>query len=342
MQSDRTNEIDPAAPVTEQASGWWVLLNEGEAADADRRAFAEWVSRSPERVGAYLQAAQVSHVLRSPHTQWPATPVEELIGAAAASGVTRLSGAADSAKRSRSLTRLVPRLAIAALLAMVVAAVGLYFYPRAERFETALGEQRSITLSDGSMVTLNTSSAIEVRFGESQRRVALLEGEALFQVAHDARRPFEVMVREITVRAVGTQFNVDRHSPATEVMVVEGRVQVSAGSARVPLDAGQQLTLAPRGTPQISRANVAAATAWTQRELIFENRPVAEIAAELNRYNRHVIDIQGDALRAEEVTGVFQSHDPESFLAFMKRIPGVTVEQSADGSRYVVRMSGPQ
>ena len=339
MQADHTNEIDPATPVTEQASGWWVLLNEGDATEGDHRAFAEWVRRSPERISAYLRAAQVSQVLRSPRTEWPDTPVDALIGAAAASGVARFPGGAVSAKPARGPSRLVPRLAAATMLAVVVATIGLYFFQlRPERFETAFGEQRSFTLSDGSLVTLNTSSAIEIRFDGARRRVALLAGEALFQVAHDVARPFDVSAREVTVRAVGTRFNVDRHAPDTKVLVVEGRVEVSAGTERVPLGAGQAMTLA-QGTLSVSSANVAAGTAWTQRELIFDNQSLGDIAAELNRYNRQVIDIQGETLRAEQVTGVFQSHDPDSFLAFVRRIPGVVVEPSADGTRYVVRLS---
>jgi len=341
MQADHINEIDPATPVTEQASGWWVLLNEGDPTEGDHRAFAEWVRRSPERISAYLRAAQVSQVLRSPRTEWPDTPVDELIDAAAASGVARLPGGAVSAEPARGPRRLVPRLAVAAILTVVVAAIGLYFLQaRPERFETAFGEQRSFNLSDGSLVTLNTASAIEVRFDRAQRRVALLAGEALFQVAHDAARPFDVNAREVTVRAVGTRFNVDRHAPDTRVMVVEGRVEVSAGTERVPLGAGQAMTLT-RGTLKVSSANVAAGTAWTKRELIFDNQSLGDIAAELNRYNREVIDVQGGALRAEQVTGVFQSHDPDAFLAFVRRIPGVVVERSADGTRYIVRQSTP-
>jgi transmembrane sensor len=341
MQADHTNEIDPTAPVTEQASGWWMLLNEGHATEADHHAFAEWVTRSPERVSAYLRAAQVAHVLRSPGTQWPQTPVDELIRAAAAPDVARLPGAVVGAKPSRRSTRFVPQIAVAALFATVAVAIGLYFYlsPHSQRFETALGEQHSVVLSDGSLVTLNTTSAIDVHFGGAQRRITLLEGEALFQVAHDVTRPFEVTAGEATVRAVGTQFNVDRHAQTLRVTVVEGRVEVSAGTARVSLGAGEQLTLAPQGAPKVSRANVATATSWTQRQLIFENRPLGEIAAELNRYNRQVIDIQSAQLRDEQVTGVFQSNDPASLLAFMARIPGVSVEASADHSRYIVRMS---
>jgi transmembrane sensor len=363
MQADRINEIDPAAPVTEQASGWWILLNEGHATEADQRAFSEWVTRSPERVSAYLQAAQVASVFRSPRTQWPDTPVDELIRTAAEQHVTQLPLAAANAEPSaRSMRRagrssysarvipgktassrfFAPRAALAVLFSIALVAISLYFfYPRPEHFETALGEQHSAVLSDGSLVTLNTTSAIEVHFGKEQRRVTLhAGGEALFQVAHDAARPFEVTAGEVTVRAVGTRFNVDRHSQALKVTVIEGRVEVSTGTARVPLSAGEQLTLTTDGPPKVSHANVSAATAWTQRQLIFANQPLGEVAAEINRYNRKVIDIQSTELLGEQVTGVFQSDDPASFLAFLDRIPGVSVEASAD--RYIVRLSAAQ
>ncbi len=211
MQAERTHEIDPTAPVTEQASGWWLLLNEGDASDAERRAFAEWVARSPERVSAYLQAAQAAHVFSSPRMQWPDTSVDELVRMAAAPEVARLPSASIDTAPSGFAPRFA--LAAAAMLAVFVIAAGLWFYyPRAERFETALGEQHSVVLSDGSLVTLNTRSEMELHFSHTQRRIKLLAGEALFQVAHDTARPFEVTAGETTVRAVGTGFNVDRHS----------------------------------------------------------------------------------------------------------------------------------
>ena len=75
--TEHTNDIEPTTPVTEQASNWWVLLNEGDATAADHRTFAEWVARSPERVEAYLQAACLGRALRSRRMRWPDTPVEE-------------------------------------------------------------------------------------------------------------------------------------------------------------------------------------------------------------------------------------------------------------------------
>jgi transmembrane sensor len=358
MQQDHTNEIDPTAPITEQASRWWVLLNDGSATPADHRAFVEWVSRSPERVEAYLQAARLTLALKSQKTRWPDTPIEDLVRAArtAPSDVASLPSAPS---RSEAQTRGSPsassrgfrlpmftRLATLAVAAVAVLVTGLYFYLTPQRLQTAVGEQRSVVLGDGSLVTLNTSSSIEVHMMKDRRTVKLLAGEALFEVAHDPRRPFDVTTGETTVRAVGTQFNVDRRAASTTVTVVEGQVAVfttpdgtkGGGQTSLPLSAGEQLTVAPRTARHPVRTDVATAIAWTQRKLIFERRQVGEVADEFNRYNRQVIEIQSAELRNQEVTGVFQANDPGSFLTFLSRLPGVTIQQSADHSRFVVTL----
>jgi transmembrane sensor len=358
MERRHTNEISPTAPLSEQAAAWWMLLNEGTPTSTDHRAFAEWVARSPERVEAYLQAARLTRVLTSRDTQWPDTPTAELISAAKASAsevtslATVVGGTAGTAKRPSftakrafGLPRLtVPR--VAATLIAAVAAVGFYVYLSPQRVETAVGEQRSVVLGDGSLVTLNTASSIEVRMTSDHRIVKLLTGEALFAVAHDPTRPFEVTTDDTTVRAIGTQFNVDRRPASTTVTVVEGRVAVitpddknqSAQPSRLPLEAGEQLTLAPQSARHAVRTDVATAIAWTQRKLVFEHRHLGEVAAEFNRYNRQIIEIRSAELREQEVTGVFQANDPASFLTFLAGFPGVTIDKSAD--RIVVSQQG--
>jgi transmembrane sensor len=107
----------------------------------------------------------------------------------------------------------------------------LTFSP-AEQFQTKVGEQRSVVLADGSRVTLNTASKIEVRLQADHRVVQLLQGEALFEVAHDAQRPFDVHAGHVVVRAVGTQFDIDRRATRTVVTVVEGRVAMLAAGSR--------------------------------------------------------------------------------------------------------------
>ena len=230
------------------------------------------------------------------------------------------------------------RVAALAIAAVAAVAIGLYVHLSPQRVETAVGEQRSVVLGDGSLVTLNTSSAIEVRMASDRRTVKLLAGEALFAVAHDSARPFEVTTDDTTVRAIGTQFNVDRRPASTTVTVVEGRVAVitatdksqRAQPSRLPLEAGEQLTLAPRSARHAVRTDVATAIAWTQRKLVFEHRHLGEVAEEFNRYNRQIIEIRSAELRDQEVTGVFQANDPASFLSFLAGFPGVTIETSAD------------
>jgi transmembrane sensor len=363
MAPDRTHEIDPTAPVSEQASSWWILLNEGEPTAADRRAFGDWVTRSPERVAAFLQAARVSQTLSSPATPWPDTSVEDLIRAARearhdVAQLPRAQGARVAAASDRasfgSRVPLAARIAAAAVVLLLMVGIASYLNLKPQRYETAVGEQRSVVLSDGSLVTLNTATSVELRFVKDHRVVRLLAGEALFQVAHDTARPFDVTAGDTTVRAVGTQFNVDRRATGTTVTVVEGRVAVmtatddtpNSAPSRLPLEAGEQITVSPQRAQQVVHTDVANAIAWTQRKLIFENRRLAEVAAEFNRYNRQVIDIQGEGLRDQQVTGVFQANDAGSFLEFLARTPGVSVVNSADGARYVVsqragRMSVP-
>jgi transmembrane sensor len=352
MPKDHMHEIDLTAPITEQASAWWMLLNLGDATPADHQAFGEWVARSPERVEAFLQTARLTRALQSKDLQWPDTPVQTLIRDAK-SAPGQVVGLPVRRPRGRSMGRgtshWIRKAAVAGIIAVVAGVTGWHFLGT-ESYQTGIGEQRSVVLSDGSVVTLNTSSRIEVHITGKHRTVELLSGEALFQVAHDTARPFDVTAAKTTVRAVGTQFNIDRRPGATTVTVVEGRVTVFTGNdadtaagvgktASLPVAAGEQLIVAPNTTLHAARANIATATAWTQRKLVFEHRPLGEVADEFNRYNRERIEIQSSQLRGQEITGVFEANNPESFMTFLAKIPDVTVERSVDDGRLIVRQT---
>lgn len=400
MSKDPGHEFDPNTPVTEQASHWWVLLNAGAATAADHQAFGEWVARSPERVEAFLQTAWLTKALKSKQLRWPDTPIEVLVREAKTERnvvATHPAARFDAvhlaaphaepdeksyvAKSFPSDEKFLPRgrirsspkgrfrrsalslAAAAGFLGLMVASWILLDHSRF--YNTAIGEQRSVVLRDGSIVTLNTASRIEVEFHKDRRLIHLRAGEALFQVARDSARPFDVIADDTTVRAVGTQFNVDKRNGSTTVTVVEGKVAVVANSSRkvesrddlslsssppspaeeptlnveahgtTYLTAGEQLTVAgvkaARSIPKA--ADLAAVTAWTQRRLVFEHRTLGDVADEFNRYNRRQIRIHGAELRAQEVTGVFQANDPESFLEFVSKIPGIKMERDADGSQ---------
>lgn len=351
MQEHYSHEIDASASLNKQASAWWVLLNYENATAADHRAFRDWVTRSPERVEAFLRTAILARTLESKQLEWPDTPIDALIQEAkgAARAVADHPAArrpAPTETRSPSWRAWIPslqRAGLVAMLGLVITVAMIWRFSGTEHFQTALGEQRSLVLSDGSVISLNTSSAVEVRMTKHRRTVELLSGEALFEVAHDAARPFDVTVGNTTVRAVGTQFNVDRRLNSTTVTVVEGNVAVFTGTGqhqgdttKLPLAAGEQLTVTPRTAPHPVPANLTIATAWTQRKLVFEHRPLGEVAEEFNRYNLERIEIDSPELRNEEISGVFEANNPESFMSFLSKVPDVRIERDADGHRLLV------
>jgi transmembrane sensor len=163
-------------------------------------------------------------------------------------------------------------------------------------------------------------------------------------VARDPNRPFEVIADGTRVRAVGTQFNVDRRALRTVVTVIEGSVTVSADAARndtpaapASVSAGEQVSVTRSALGKTAHADVAAATAWTQRRLVFERRPLGEVAEEFNRYNRSAIHLDSTSLREQQISGTFEANDPESFVEFIGQIPGVRIERGSDGIHVVDR-----
>lgn len=231
--------------IYEEASEWLVEFRTGEPDGSTCKRFERWLSKSPEHVRAYLEHAALWENLGA-QVRAVTHDVEELIERARedsgrnvvplSSGpapVRSASGVApgdryDSEAASR---RMLPfhRMRFAVVAVVLLAAVGAgvnYLMPR-NVYTTAIGEQRSILLSDGSTIHLNARSRVRVRLGAEDRRVDLLEGEALFGVSKDKNRPFIVSVNGTRVRAVGTQFDINRHKRGLIVTVVEGTVAVS-------------------------------------------------------------------------------------------------------------------
>ena len=351
------SDMESTVSILEQASHWWELLHGDGASSSDHREFGEWVARSPERVEAYLQTARLLKAIKSPKLIWPNTEAEALIREAKSSPETvlpfstaRVMGRVDRGEVQHFTKRFA--WAAAALLLMAVGLV-LFMLETPQEFRTALGEQRSVLLADGSRVTLNTASSIEVNLLKARRNVRLVHGEALFEVMHDPARPFVVHAGNALLSDVGTQFNVDMRSNGTTVTVVEGRVAVDSGRPRenagaqaahgrpgtleaLILGANDRVVITPAGlgAPQHG-VNVAPTVAWMQRQLMFEHRPLSDVAEEFNRYNRDRIDIDSAELKRQEVTGVFEANDPASFVAFLSSIPGVEIREGANGTHIV-------
>ena len=346
-----TRENEELTSISQQAAHWWVVLQNVDASAAEKREFGEWVTRAPERVEACLRVARVHAALSRADVRWPRTSAEDLVRNALAAPDDSVVPLRPHVHRQREEERRRPALrwvaGLAAASVVVTACLGWWLtLSRPEQFQTKLGEQRSVLLADGSRVTLNTASKIEVRLQADHRVIQLLQGEVLFDVVHDALRPFDVHAGNVVVRAVGTQFDIDRRATRTAVTVVEGRVAMIAADSRTGnlpvLSAGDRVVVDSAGPGALEHdVNLAEVTAWTQHQLVFHHRPLGEVADELNRYNVGRIEIRSPSLREQEVTGTFRSNDVASFVAVLEGIPGVQVIDDGTGG-YVVTSNGSE
>jgi transmembrane sensor len=355
--------------IYEEASEWFVEARAGDLDDAARREFDRWLRKSPEHLSAYLEVAAIWHEGPGLDSagKWNA---ETLIAQAAKdpdkvvplSGTSAVLELEDSVPPPQAVASVPPRrslhrrkpLALAASVAAltVIGATWIWLALFSGVSSTAIGEQRSIELADGSTVEMNSRSRIRVRYSKEGRAVDLLAGQALFHVAKDPTRPFIVQADGTHVRAVGTQFDVYERRYGTVVTVLEGEVAVLAPvntqapgpgqgsalvnhtpSATISVSAGEQLTVTARVARKSEHANVAAATAWTERRIVFESATLAEVAEEFNRYNERQLVIEDQGLYDFHISGVFSSTDPESLIRFLRERPGVKVTEGASEIR---------
>jgi transmembrane sensor len=270
-----------------------------------------------------------------------------------AGGLRQWAGRAKPVGRRASWTAAAAIVLGAGASALYIQGVG------PDTYSTRLGEQRSVVLEDGSMVTLNTQSTMRVHFSDARRLVELVEGEALFDVEKDVARPFLVETGAAVIRVTGTQFNVYDRDEGTAVTVLEGQVEIaprevqpearaakqspgiSSGSAGgvAKLVAGDQAVV-KSGSAEIQTITVASlepVTAWTERRLVFDATPLSEIVEQFNRYNRERLVLDDPSLASLELSGVFGSHDPQSLVLFLQRISDVDVVTSADGREIRIR-----
>jgi transmembrane sensor len=205
-------------------------------------------------------------------------------------------------------------------------------------YATATGARRTVRLTDGSVAYLNTDTAIAVDFSEGERRIDLLEGEAYFEVAHDAERPFRVRALHGATQAVGTAFAVRENGPRVIVSVSQGTVSVTSPERRagpttatILAHAGEQVAYregeAPRAMGSIAVADTAP---WRDGRIVIDGLPFAQAIAELNRYRRGRIVLLGDATRYRPVSGVFSLNGLDEALDGLAATQGLTVTRLTD------------
>lgn len=327
--------------IIAEASAWFIEFRTGEVRGSDRARFDEWLRRSPEHVQAYLviAAGWAELPTSDPDQSLDITSLIQRAREAQDENVVTLSPKMMPPRRRTSRVW-VARFA-AASLAVVVSL--MFYFAQHDTYRTGVGEQRTVELVDGSTIELNVQSKIRVRLSKNVREVDLIDGQALFHVAKDPTRPFIVRSGTAKVRAVGTQFDVYRKNSGTIVTVVEGRVAVMAPAQPIPgesapaassfLAAGDQITVpsdsaSSKVTPKPIHTDVAAATAWVQKRLIFEETALSKVVEEFNRYNTRRLVIVDPQLQSVEISGVYSASDPDSLLGFLRSLPDIALRET--------------
>jgi transmembrane sensor len=209
-------------------------------------------------------------------------------------------------------------------------------------YETSVGEQSTVRLSDGSIVTLNTDSSIEVRYDDTQRAVLLLRGEVYFEVAHDAAHPFRVLAGDRLLEAVGTAFNV-RLGPSNDVrmMVTEGKVRVARrvtdallrpSVAPAIVDAGSLAVMqeGPMIVQGLDATEIEVQLSWQRGMLVFDGEPLASVLLEIGRYTT-VVFAPDDSIRDVRVGGYFRAGDIDGLLVALRESFDIDSQRIADG-----------
>ena len=327
------------AEIEEEAAIWVWRMDSGASGAADAENLEAWLRQDPRHRRAYEELTKVWETLDGlpdPHQTLQMPPVSE-------SAETVAALASRGGRPYRWL---------AAAAATVVAAIGCatwLFYKgnETQTLATAVGQHRNITLSDGTIVALNTNTIVDTSFGHDTREIFLRKGEAHFAVAQDRSRPFLVHAGDAVVRAIGTAFEVrlrtDRH---VDVLVNEGRVEVHSSAesaATIPVvtiravSAGEQLSTATTNyaVVPVSAEQVSSELAWRDGAVVFDSTPLSEAITEIQRYTDARIIVSDPTIGTLPVGGRFKTDDLQGFLDGLEAALPVRIRRASDGLVYV-------
>jgi transmembrane sensor len=327
--------------IDEEAAVWVWRMDEGTVSAANRDAFNSWLRRDSRHRRAYEDLTRVWTGLNG---LAEAKREEKIATFTRASAGARLKG------RNAWWTA-----AAAAIVVGVAVAAWMRMGSELQTLATAVGQQRSVTLADGSVVSLNTNTIVETHLHSSVREIYLRKGEAHFQVAHDRSRPFLVHAGDAVVRAVGTQFEVRlRNDQHVDVVVNEGRVEVRseaeaepAGSGRGPrvtprshmhtLAAGEQLSRAGNdySVVPVSTQRLSSVLAWRDGAVVFDGESLSDAIAEIGRYTDARIIVNDPQVAALRVGGRYRTGDVQAFFDALQMAFPVSIRHGSNGMVYI-------
>lgn len=323
-QGDRSAmpETGPRQPHMDIALDWLLRLQQSPENTVLKAQVSEWEQAAPENAQAMRKAERLwrltGQLPAATQENWPPVPPS-------VSPVLNAPAALPTRRRSR---RRYLAVSIAACL-LVALAPRLWLQMEAD-YQSPAGERSIVMLADGSRIVLDSSSALAVDLKGAERQVRLLAGQAYFEVAPDAGKPFHVRAGEVDVMVTGTAFNVDLEGKIIDVAVSHGSVQVSDQASRQPLNdpltAGQRLTYnRDLHHARLQLQPVSQISPWRQGQLIANNARLGDVVAQMRRYLPGLVMLRDDELANKRVTGVYDIDHPEAALAALAQAHGATV-----------------
>lgn len=304
---------ESAQSIDGEALSWLSRRHSGRWSEADEVALAAWLGAAPSHAAAWLRAQAL----------W-----DDLGGLRPLAA--RELAAARAVRAPSPLRRAVLTFVGVGALALGLVALLPGSFDAAQLHQTARGEQRRLVLADGSTISLNTASRLEVDFGPTCRCLRLLSGEAVFRVAHGDPRAFRVDTGNGVIRDIGTEFWVRREPSQAGVAVLEGEIEADAGTGPVRLHAGDSRTLSGGRLQDGVGTPLDDLVAWRDGVLVFRDAPLPDAFREFVRY--HDVEVEIDArLRGYRISGRFPSADLEALIRLVQATYPVSVKRPESG-----------
>ncbi|MCQ4167452.1 FecR family protein [Tahibacter harae] len=351
--------MEGSGQIERRAADWLARRDGGEWSPEDAAALQTWLAASTAHRVAFLRleaawnqagrlkalGAGVASGVLPARNQWAWAPFPSRAAAPAQEPEEEPAAPVPGQRTRHGATRARWPAAAAAVLLAAASLWGWRQYEQVEpeSYRTGVGDLRTLALSDGSAATLSSDSALQVRMSRHGRQLELDRGEAYFDVAKDAARPFAVRAGEHRVVAVGTRFAVRRDGDDVRVVVTEGTVRLESD----PVDGrSQPVSLLPAGSIAVANRNgvlvrngaVADAERqidWRRGYVVFLDTPLATAAAEFNRYTTRPIVLADAAAAQLRIGGSFRWSNSEVFVSLLEQALPVRAEREND--RIVLR-----
>ncbi|MDE1150807.1 MAG: FecR domain-containing protein [Azospirillaceae bacterium] len=326
-------DIDNA--ILESAAAWMRRIRKGELGLEDKRALQAWLAADIRHVAALDLVTQAWTVSGAIDDKGPLRPdLMRARGLRLADGRTR-----PHRQPRRRLVWMPTAVGLATALAVVLVWLWNGAVSEAD-YVTAAHDRPQVTLSDGTVMRLGGLTHLHVRIDPLGRRVDLSEGEAEFQVTHEAMRPFHVLAGGIEVRDIGTRFTVTAHGTQVRAVLQEGAAEIrdrASGRVLLQLKPGQQAEQDGAGPVRLAQADLAKVAAKQDGRMLFDDMPLSQVLPEVAARTGIILRLEDPALGAIRVSGSYRTDDITGFLAALARLHPITWKQDANGDYRIAR-----